>query len=87
MISFGEFQSIFVRGLFKQSLENCAKAFKGHMLGKRGDKVADMNLRQQINIYQREKMIHGLMQSVGSEQNIETKMILENMNDYQKQAN
>ena len=86
MISFGEFQSIFVRGLFKQSLENRSEAFKGHMLKKKGDKTADLNLRQQIDLYQREKMIGGLKANEGSEQKNETKMILENMSDYNKQV-
>lgn len=44
MISFGEFQSIFVRGIFKQAIENRAEAFKGHMNSKKG-RADDLNLR------------------------------------------
>ena len=46
-----------------------------------------MNLRQKIDMYKRNMMKTGLMSEDGSDLNIETKNILESLNQYEKSGN
>ena len=49
--------------------------------------LKDMNLRQKIDMYKRNMMKNGLMAEDGSDKNVETKNILDSLNQYEKSGN
>ena len=51
MISFHEFQKIFCRGIFKQAIIRSAEEFL--RIFERKGRLKDLNLKQKINMYQR----------------------------------
>ena len=67
MISYGEFSSIFCRGIFKQALIRSAETFNSAIQRKSGQ-ISDLNLRQRIDNYKRGKMVAGLMEE-GTDKN------------------
>lgn len=80
MISFKEFSQIFCRGMFKQALIKAAETFISQMQHKT-QRLKDMNLKQKIDMYQRNQIISGL-KAPGSNKYAETKAILSNIESY-----
>ena len=77
MISYREFSSVFCRSMFKDALIHSAETFIAQMQHKT-QRLKDMNLKQKIDMYQRNQIVQGLM-APGTSSYAETKQILNNI--------